>query len=215
MIQNSISCIVPEKNIRRNLTLRTNSSDVMENDVLQRLSLVDSPSSSSSFGSSFSADESWTLSSYELPSPWNVEESRFDLSSPTATIHHPQVSQIRSIFRHQDQRQEHDDTCNKEEEEDEAYLEFFSPETKGSGSYKDPARMTPSSSFEHPSPLVRRIPTSPKRKSFQRHHKITLREVAAHGYDSQLPLRKARTMKNLKMFTATVKCRLSQSKKKK
>jgi len=165
MIQNSISCIVPEKNIRRNLTLRTNSSDVMENDVLQRLSLVDSPSSSSSFGSSFSADESWTLSSYELPSPWNVEELRFDLSSPTATIHHPQVSQIRSIFRHQDQRQEHDDTCNKEEEEDEAYLEFFSPETKGSGSYKDPARMTPSSSFEHSSPLVRRIPTSPKRKS--------------------------------------------------
>jgi hypothetical protein len=164
MIQNSISCIVPEKDRRRNLTLRTNSSDVMENDVLQRLSLVDSPSSaSSSFGSSFSADEPWSLSSYELPSPWNVEESRFDLSSssPTATIHQPQVSQIRSIFRHQDQRQEHDDTFN--EEEDEAYLEFFSPEKKGS--FADPARMTPSSSFEHPSPLVRRIPTSPKRKS--------------------------------------------------
>jgi hypothetical protein len=162
MIQYSLSGRVAEKDARRSLTIRTNSSDVVENDVLKRLSLVDSPSASSSFGSSFSADEPWTLSSYELPSPWNLDESRFDSSSPKATIHHPQASQIRSIFRHQDQRQEHDDISNEEEEEDESYMEFFSPEKKDS--HPDPARMSPTSSFEHPSPLVRRIPTSPKRK---------------------------------------------------
>jgi hypothetical protein len=161
MIQHSLSGRIAEKDARLRLAMRSNSSDVLENDVLKRLSLGDTSSASSSFGSSFSVDEPWTLSSYELPSAWNLDESRFESSSPTATIHHPQALQIRSIFRHQDQRQEYDDTSN-EEDENESYKEFFSPEKKDS--HPDPPRMTPTSSFEHPSPLVRRIPTSPKRK---------------------------------------------------
>jgi hypothetical protein len=169
MIQNNIPSILVDKGTRRGLSVQTSSSDNFENNILKRLSLVDSPSASS-FSSSSSAEEPWALTSYELPSPWNVEESRFDLSSPTSTIQ-PSSSQISSIFRHQDQRQGYDDDDDDDassDEEDGAYDGCFSSNKNESlVDNSNNTRMT--SPLWHHSLLARRIPTSPKRK-----HNLTL-----------------------------------------